>query len=255
MNRTAKTPDGGPTSQDTAARTVGGRTTHARGNVAPRNAQVRYEKTDRPDGMPLPQNVAPEAHGGHYYTPEDREKYKEVIGYDKGLAPGYDPVREKLGGDDERGKYEVKPWKSPAGEEGNALVKMNFDGSRSIRSILAVDPQGNLVELAPNTVALKQGWKFAAVGDINAKTKAAEDLNAKDEEARKAAAKAAPPAPPVAPVIQSQETPEARKAREEADPALQALRNGTSKTTAERIDQSTKPVDDASRPVESKDRK
>lgn len=238
-----KAPDGGPTAEETAARAIGRGTTHARGN-APARVPLHYEVTNRPDGLPLPERLAPEAHGGHYYTPEDREKYDLVAGYDKGLAPGYDPSREiaeKAGsGGDERGKYEVKPWKSPSGEEGACLVKMNFDGSRSMVAILGVDPAGNVVQLPPNTVGLKKGWKFASVSDLNAKTKAAEEAHAKDEERRKAQENAKAPVQAAQPALQSSESPEQRKAREEADPVLQALRNGASKTTAEKADEAVK---------------
>ncbi len=244
MNK-QKAPDGGPTSHETAARLVGDTSTHARGNAPPR-FPVRYEDTKgRADGMPLPPAMAPEAHGGHYFTPEDRDKYDAVIGYDKGMAPGYDPVKESVSGaEDERGKYEVKPWQSPSGEDGTCLTKVNRDGSRSILAILAVDPMGNAVQLPPNTVALKAGWKFAATSDLSTKTKAAEEFNRKDEENRKSAENAKPVAPPVVPVIQSQESPEARKAREEADPVAEALRHGQSKSNAEKADELTKDAKD-----------
>ncbi len=239
MNK-SKSPDGGPSSQETASRVVGGGgSTHARGNGAAARGPLHYEITkDRPDGMPLPVGMAPEAHGGHYYTPEDRAKYEPIIGYDKGLAPGYDPVREMTGGDDERGKYEMKPWKSPAGEDGTCLVKMNRDGSRSIVAILAIDPQGNSVQLPPNTVGLKAGWKFAADGDLKEKAKQADEFAKRDEERRQASLKVAPPAPAAPPA--PTETPEARKAREEADPVAQALRHGHSKSTAEKADEAAK---------------
>ncbi len=244
MNKqTGKAPDGGPSSEQVAARTIGGGSTHARGNAIPRvPAQYGYADAEaRPDGMPLPPAMAPEPHGGHYFTAETREKYDALIGYDKGLAPGFDPVTgSKEGGEDERGKYEVKPWQSPRGEAGTCLVKMNFDGSRSIVAILAIDPQGNSVNLPPNTVGLKAGWKFAADGDIKEKAKQSEDLNRKDEEHRKAAESAKPAAPVAAPVVQSHETPEARKAREEADPVVQALRHGKSKSDAEKAEEAVK---------------
>src|SRR5687767_1408823 len=111
----SKAPDGGPTSQEIAARVVGGAPVHVRGgsitDAERRGMGGRYEVTgDRGDGLPLPTDRAPEAHGGHYFTSEDREKYRHVIGYDKGLAPGYDPTADMLGKDDERGKYDLREW-------------------------------------------------------------------------------------------------------------------------------------------------
>jgi hypothetical protein len=234
MNK-QKSPDGGPTPHESAARALGGGTTHARGNAAPRSA-VRYSDTsDRPDGLPLPAALAPEPHGGHYFTTEDREKYDALIGYDKGLAPGYDPTLDKTGtGGDERGKYEMRPWTSPRGEQGTCMAKHNFDGSQSIVAIMAVDPAGNVVKLPPDTIAVKKGWKFASTGDISDKQKAGEDASRKEEERRKQHEQQHP-GTPLPPPPAPQETPEQKKLREERDPALQAEKHGQSNTLAERM--------------------
>lgn len=228
--------DGGPTSQEVASRTVGGGTTHVRGNRARGDAGT-YSVTERGDGLPLPEGRAPEPHGGHYFTVEDRAKYEPLIGYDKGLAPGYDPVRDAVKGDagaDERGKRELKPWTSPTGEAGCCIINHNHDGSRSMACVMAIDPQGILCELAPDTRGLKRGWKWASEGDVKSKAGDA-DKQAKDAEQRRQDALNAKPAAPVAaPVAVAAETPEARAMREENDPRLQAMRHGESKSDTEK---------------------
>lgn len=234
-NRSA---DGGPSSQQVAARAIGGATTHARGgsvtDAARRAAGGRYEVTsDRTDGLPIPADRAPEAHGGHYFRAEDVEKYSHVIGYDKGLAPGYDPTLEKNGAKgDERGMYEIREWTPPGAETRAVLVnRTHNDGALAMVAIFGIDPAGNVCKLPPNTVGLKAGWKWASTGDINKANSAEEDRRKQDEEKRKQAEKA-PPAPGTLPP--THETPEQRESREQRDPVLQAERTGSAPSDAER---------------------
>lgn len=236
----SKSPDGGPNSAETAARVMGG-TTHVRGGsiaAAERRAMGgRYQVTsDRGDGLPLPADRAPEPHGGHYFRADDFEKYSHVIGYDKGLAPGYDPTLEKEGKKDERGMYEIREWTPPGKEARCVLInRTHNDGALAMVGIYAVDPQGNVVKVPPDTLVLKAGWKWAAVSDINEKNSGEEDRRKQDEERRKQAEKQPPAPPPAQHVPFSTETPEQRQAREDADPVLKAEREGRAPSDAERL--------------------
>lgn len=242
MNKITRSADGGPSSSEVAARAIGGGSVHVRGgNVADgerRAAGGRYEITsDRTDGLPIPADRAPEAHGGHYFRPEDFEKYSHAIGYDSGLAPGYDPTLELAGkGGDERGMYEIREWTPPGRETRVVLInRTHNDGALAMVGIYAVDLQGNVVKLPPNTVAIKAGWKWASKDDINQKNSAEEDRRKQDEERRKQAEKA-PPAPPApAPLPAQHESPEQRESRESRDPVLQAERTGKAPSDAERF--------------------
>lgn len=243
MNRhTGKAADGGPTSEQTAARAIGGATRAVRGGTledAERRARGgRYEVTKaRSDGLPLPPTAAPDAHGGHYFTVEDREKYDYAIGYDGGLATGYDPTFEKNGMGDERGKMELRTWTPGEGHEPR-VVRINRnhnDGAQAMAAVYAVDPSGNVVSLAPNTLTLKAGWKWAAMDDLKKASSTEEDRKREEERRRQEQEKNPPaPAPQPAPPV-PQESAEQRKAREDANPILQAERNGASKSDAEKM--------------------
>ena len=264
MNKqTTKAPDGGPTPEQVAARAIGGGQTSVRGgdvaDAAKKKAAGRYEVTEpRSDGLPLPPGAAPDPHGGHYLTAEDREKYKFVNGYDSGLAPGYDPTFEQHGLGDERGKAEVREWTPPGSEPRQVLINRNHnDGSQSMSAIFAVDPGGNVVKVAPNTQSLKAGWRWATASDLNDKAEA-EATRRKQEDAARAEAEKNPPkpapAPTPAPVVT--ETAEVRQAREERDPALQAELNGASKSDAEKMVQASPlAADHAKADAKGKDKK